>query len=297
MVAGLLFGPTAQVREVHMPEWWNNWGCCCGSTPDSNDSACPCACYTFNDTPNDNVGSLHLEGHYAAYDTGKLGKAAKFTGTQYFDREHANCFVPQSTGINIWFWIHRAPPSGSGTGSGVGGPIEYVVSKGEWNDDTIAHSSGSNDCAFEGTWSIHSDPDEAGGVDDLYFTVAYENGCAHSWTFKSYEGSGSGEWVFIYIWYEPNAGINGLGRASIIRNDTAVVDESTVDIAVEGIDMRKTCDEPLVVGKKLGASQSETVLIDNLGFCKDIGTKAEMTARAAALYNSGNGVACNASGK
>jgi len=37
-------------------------------------------------------------------------------------------------------------------------------------------------------------------------------------------------------------------------------------------------------------------LIDNVGFCKDIGTKAEMEERAENLWNDGDGRACNHAG-
>ena len=273
-------------------EWWNNWGCCCGT---GTDRECPCACYTFNDTPNDNVGSLHLTGTYPAYDTGKLGKAAKFTGTQYFEHGHHNCFVPQSTGINIWFWIYREQPS---TGSGGTNQIEYIVTKGLFPDSTFNVSSGPNEGNFPGTWSVFIDPklEDTGTTYDLSFAVAYENGFVHDYT-ETTTWESTAAWVFFFIWYEPTAGLNNLGRASIIRNGTTVVDESTVGIGVPGIPMRQTDNEKLYVGKHLGATESETIKIDNLGFCKDIGTKVQMTERAVALYNSGNGLACNASGK
>ena len=131
---------------------------------------------------------------------------------------------------------------------------------------------------------------------DLSFCVAYDNGFVHDYVHTT-TWENPAAWVFFYIWYEPTAGANNLGRASIIRNGTTVVDEANVGIGAEGVVMRQTDNEKLYVGKHLGATESETIKIDNLGFCKDIGTKAEMTARAAALYNSGNGLACNASGK
>ena len=241
---------------------------------------CPCACYKFDDNGNDSMGSHDLTGTNAAYDTGKLDKAAKFTGTQYFEHDHDNCFVPGSTGINIWFWIYRTPPTSTG-----GAGKEYVVTKGLFDGTNLS-----------GTWSIYILPSQS--VNDLFFSVAYENSAIDdSFETKSYEGSG--EWVFFYWWYEPTAGSAGThtGRCSLIRNATTVLDEQTVAIGSVANPMRQTDSEKLYVGKDLGKEMSETIKVDNLGFCKNIGTKAEMTARAAALYNSGDGLACNNSGK
>ena len=243
------------------------------------------------------MGSHDLTATNATYGTGKLDKAATFTGTQYFEHDHDNCFVPGSTGINVWFWIKRVAPSGTETAK-----IEYVVSKGEWaNTDSSPFLPPNEDTGgFSGTWSIfiESGFSDGGSFNDLFFSVAYENGFsdtiaeADSWEKPT-------DWVFFYWWYEPTAGSAGThtGRCSLIRNSTTIADELTVAIGDTENPMRQTDNEKLYVGKNLGKQRSETIEIDNLGFCKDIGTKAEMTARAAALYNSGNGLACNNSGK
>ena len=267
----------------------NNPGCpCCN---------CPCACYKFEDNGNDSMGSHDLTATNATYGTGKLDKAATFTGTQYFEHDHDNCFVPGSTGINMWFWIYREQPS---TGSGGTNQIEYIVTKGLFSDSTENHSSAANDGNFPGTWSVFIDPklQTTENTYDLSFAVAYENGFVHDYT-SATTWENPAAWVFFFIWYEPTAGSAGThtGRCSVIRNSTTVLDEVTVAIGDTENPMRQTDNEKLYVGKHLGATESETIKIDNLGFCKDIGTKAEMTARAAALYNSGNGLACNASGK
>ena len=66
-----------------------------------------------------------------------------------------------------------------------------------------------------------------------------------------------------------------------------------------------TSDKKLYIGnntegKKLGEQTHDYVsrpwLIDNVGFCKDIGTEAEMEERADNLYNNGYGRACNHAG-
>ena len=267
----------------------NNPGCpCCN---------CPCSCYKFDDNGNDSMGSHDLTGTNAEYDTGKLDKAAKFTGTQYFEHDHDNCFVPGSTGINIWFWLKRVAPVGTDTPR-----IEYIVSKGEHaNVDSSAFLSPNSDAGgFDGTWSIFITPEfsKSPSFNDIHFAVAYESGNtdiiaeSDSWEEPT-------DWVFFYWWYEPTAGSVGThtGRCSLIRNATTIADEVTVSTGDRGNPMRQTDTEKLYVGKNLGKQRSETIEIDNLGFCKDIGTKAEMTARAAALYNSGDGLACNKAGK
>ena len=86
-------------------------------------------------------------------------------------------------------------------------------------------------------------------------------------------------------------------QESFFTNLATVLDEQTVAIGSVANPMRQTDSKKLYVGKDLGKEMSETIKVDNLGFCKNIGTKAEMTARAAALYNSGDGLACNNSGK
>ena len=269
----------------------NNPGCpCCN---------CPCACYKFDDNGNDSMGSHDLTATNATYATGKLDKAAQFTGTQYFEHDHDNCFVPGSTGINVWFWIKRVAPVGSTL---TDRKIEYVVSKGQHADvDSSAFLTPNRDAnGFSGTWSIFIAPEfsNSGSFNDIHFAVAYESGNydiiveTDSWEEPT-------AWVFFYWWYEPTAGSAGphTGRCSLIRNSTTIADETTVSIGVTDDPMRQTDTEKLYVGKNLGKHRSETIQIDNLGICKNIGTKAEMTARAAALYNSGNGLACNNSGK
>ena len=66
-----------------------------------------------------------------------------------------------------------------------------------------------------------------------------------------------------------------------------------------------TSDKPLHIGentdgKKLGEQTNggvaRPILIDNVGFCRSIKSKACMEARASKLYNSGAGLACPSGG-
>ena len=50
------------------------------------------------------------------------------------------------------------------------------------------------------------------------------------------------------------------------------------------------------LGEQTHDDEPRPWLIDNVGFCKDIGTKAEMEERAENLWNSGDGRACNHAG-
>ena len=257
----------------------NNPGCPCCNWP--------CSCYRFDDNGNDSMGSHDLTGANAEYDTGKLDKAAKFTGTQYFEHDHDNCFVPQSTGINVWFWLHKTYQSAP-TADNV---VEYIVAKGLFD----VPGPGLANMTSPGTWAIWLNPHHS--AQTLVFSVVYEDSAIDaSFAAQSYENPA--EWVFFYWWYEPTAGSAGThtGRCSLIRNATTVLDEQTVAIGDVANPMRQTDSEKLYIGKDLGKERSETIKVDNLGFCKTIGTKAEMTARAAALYNSGDGLACNNSG-
>ena len=279
----------------------DNPGCpCCGLTLQPS----PCACYPFDDHANNVVfDGLHLTSTYPSYATGKLANATKHTGTQYHEHPHHTCYVPEQAssptsplfGINVWFWIKRAKPA-SATGTA---GIEYVVTKGLFPDGAVEFSAAPNLCLFPGTWSIFIDPQTygSGRQFDLKFAVAYENSCVDVVTQQSWEHPT--DWVFFYWWYEPTAGIAGThtGKYSIIRNGATTVDEQSVAVGVAGVNMRQTDPENFYVGKDLGAVNSETILIDNVGVSRHIGTKAEMTARATDLYNSGAGVACPADGQ
>lgn len=299
---------------VGVANWMRNGpGCCCHAiglnTMQSMRAAC--ACYRFDEkrtvagsttARNQAFDALHLTSFYPEYVTGKIIYASKHTGEEHHEHVHNNCYVPTSTdaplygstgsrfGINVWFWIKRVKP----TASTVGKDIEYVATKGLFPDTAEPWSTAPNDCDFPGTWSIFIDPTtSATGLHaDLHFAVAYENSCVDVTLQQSWEDPT--DWVHFFWWYEPTAGTAGAhtGRYSIIRNGVTTVDEQTVAVGVEGNPMRQTDNEKFYVGKFLGADQDETILIDNLGVSRRIGTKAQMTARAADAYNAGVGKAC-----
>ena len=177
------------------------------------------------------------------------------------------------------------------TASTVGADIEYVVTKGLFPDGAEPYSAAPNDCDFPGTWSIFIDPTTTGSgiANDLHFAVAYENSCVDVTLQQSWEDPT--DWVFFFWWYEPTAGAAGAhtGKYSIIRNGVTTIDEQTVAIGSVENPMRQTDNEKFYVGRALGADQTETILIDNLGVSRRIGTKAHMTARAAAAYTAGVG--------
>ena len=279
----------------------NNPGCpCCN---------CPCSCYKFDGNANDSMGNNHLTGT-GVYTTGKLDQAASFTnGSQSLEHDHHKCFVPKGgsselgTGMCIWFWLYRDKPVDPGL---TPKNLEYIVSKGIWADRVASFSDTAAFTDFPGCWTIFTDPGQLGGLNrDGAFAVAHDDSLiAHFESFQTWEDPSA--WVFFFMWYEifdppPASGTPlGNGRMSIIRNSTLVADEGVIphrdndDLTSNRI--RTTCNEKLYVGKFLGEAQEETVKIDNLGFCKNIGTKAEMVARAATLYDSGAGKACNESG-
>lgn len=270
----------------------NNPGRPCCADP----TGCPCACYPFDGSGKDrSVNRLHLSQSSEAYSTTKkLGtKSATFAaGTSSFSRPPHDCFNP-GDGINIWWWIYRTPPS-SGGSTTHGGPIEYIITKGLFADQTKAHSATPNDGKHPGSYTIWIDPDEDGSTSDMFIMVMVESGDIGDLVgAKTYESSAA--WVFFFWWWEPAAISADIGRMSLIRNGTTVVDEKIVAGHV-GNPYRKSDDETLYIGKHLGADKSETIYIDNVGFCKNIGTKDEMTARAAKLYNSGDGLPCNSAG-
>jgi hypothetical protein len=294
-----------------------NPGCpCCGQRlighvddgdDDYEDGTSVCACYPFDDHANNVVfDGLHLASTYPSYATGKLDNATKHTGTQHHEHPHHTCYVPEQAssptsplfGINVWFWIKRAKPPSQASPPN---KIEYVISKGEWATTNKGYFQPPNSDAagFNGTWSIFIDPtvSDNPSLHDIYFAVAYEDGHTDVMCFSdSWEDPT--DWVFFFWWYEPTAGLAGThtGRYSLVRNGVTIYDEVTVAIGDAANPMRQTDPEKLIVGKNLGAHLYETILIDNVGFSRRIETKAEMTARAAALYNSGTGIACPASG-
>ena len=287
-------------------------GCCCHSIGPLYSA---CACYRFDAKKivdgstyaPDQSNGLHLTSHDPNYVSGKLLYASQHTGYNYHEHGSHDCFMPKESGkekwgstggrfgLNIWFWIKRVKPPGS-----VSSPpnkIEYVISKGEWANTNLGYFEPPNSDAggFSGTWSIFIDPtvSDSGSFHDIHFAVAYEDG--HTDTLceeDSWEDPTA--WVFFFWWYEPTAGLAGAhtGRYSLVRNGVTVFDEQTVAIGDAANPMEDHCREDLIVGKNLGTHLSETILIDNLGFSRRMGTKEQMMVRHNDLYAAGVGKEC-----
>lgn len=255
----------------------NNPGCSCCD--------CPCACYRFDGNADDSTNSLHLTATNAVYDTGKLNQAAKFPGTAYFERADNACFNLGPSGINVWFWINPNYPADYEWGIGSGLDPEGVVTKGDVKEN------GSYD--FDGEWGIFFDVGSPSDVfvGSLIFIVNGGDPTPHT---SRLVGVTAETWTFYFFWVSISE-----DKLYLIQND-----DSTLTTPLGGT-QTLTSSKPLYIGnntegKKLGEQTNGGVarpwLIDNVGFCKNIGTKAEMEERAANLYNDGSGLACNNAG-
>lgn len=278
----------------------HNPGCPC---------CCPCACYKFNGDGDAACQGLDLTATSASYGTGKFvqedeNEAANFTGSAYFEHEDKTCFnlgetdprIIEREGINVWFWLranHDAPYSWELSTT----EPEGIVSKGDWD------KSGHEAYDFDGEWGIFWDSTSPSDefVGNVWFLVG--NGSGNPYDANritkgakgdnAYETAGN-KWEFYFFWvsiYE--------GKVYVIKDD-----EDTEEESLSGT-QTKVSDKKLYVGnntegKKLGEQTYGGVarpwLLDNVGFCKEIGTKEEMEERAANLYNDGEGRVCNHAG-
>ena len=258
----------------------NNPGCPCCGQPE-----CPCACYAFDDNAEDSsISNLHLTSTNPSYAGGKLDNATKHTGTQYHEHGDHSCFNLGPDGINVWFWINPNYPADYDWG---GTPIlpEGVITKGDVKEN--------GSYVFDGEWGIFFDFNESHAtyVGTLSFMV---NG-GHPTPYTSrFVGVTAQTWTFYFFWVSIEE-----GKLYLIQND-----DNTLTQTLGGT-QTLTSDKKLYIGnntegKKLGEqtydSEPRPWLIDNVGFCKDIGTKAEMEERAENLWNDGDGRACNHAG-
>ena len=276
----------------------NNPGCpCCN---------CPCACYKFDDNANDSMGSHDLTATNATYGTGKLDNALRCQGTQALEHEFDPCFSVGS-GINVWFWAKReidTPYGSSGASSKGWGTI---AGDGSWPNPDGNAFIGANETGYTGSWFMGINIDSKQTDPSLRFLIFAETGNIEACHGQQLNPFGTVGWHFYFWWWDIlNVAGEPIRKSYLIHNDDAV--DEHVPPVVGGASYRtKATSETvnfnvatnLAKGFDDGGTQYMTgdVYIDNLGICKNIGTKAEMTARAAALYNSGNGLACNNSGK
>jgi len=263
----------------------NNPGCpCCN---------CPCSCYKFDDSANDCAGSRNLTATSAEYVTGKLDKAAKFNGSSYYEHADHCCYRLGPDGIAVWFWIkadYNAPNATDGYDYGSGGFVpEGVITKG-----SMEESGGGYD--FDGEWGIFFEFLSASStiVGALEFIVNNNNASGGAGNIDFiFKGLTQDDWRFFYFWVSIADGKmyvseNGASATSYTLTGTQTL----------------TSDKPLHIGentdgKKLSEQQpngERPILIDNVGFCRSIKSKACMEARASKLYNSGTGLACPSGG-
>ena len=280
----------------------NNPGCPCCGQPE-----CPCACYAFDDNAEDSsISNLHLTSTAASYSTGHLDKASKHTGTQYHEHDDNACFNLGPDGINVWFWLKSdyvapygwGPPVGEGEGTI---QPEGVVTKGSWEN------LGSDQRDFDGEWGIFWD--ETTAHDDyngnIFFVVGNGLGGLFDGNAVSrtpWEKESEPEnWEFFFFWASIAEGkVYGIKWSEY----DDIVSGNTDEANLTGT-QTLTSDKKLFIGNndgfaKLGEQTYDSVprpwLIDNVGFCKDIGTKAEMEERAENLWNDGDGRECNHAG-
>ena len=255
----------------------NNPGCPCCGQPE-----CPCACYAFDDNAEDSsVNNLHLTSTSASlsdYTTGKLGKAFKHTGSQHHEHAHDDCFTPSvGDGLAVWFWLKVVTaPSTSSDWQG-------IVTKGRISSTPV----------FTGEWGIFWKTPPGGGASGPSMSFVYNTGSGPAKVGDLAIGSD--------IWYFFHWSLNTTDAVSTLTAYNSNTDEEFGgDAAVIVGEIAAVPAELMRVGNNtdgeiLGANSGE-FLIDNLGFCKDIGTEAEMEERAENLYNSGDGRACNHAG-
>ena len=271
----------------------NNPGCpCCGPAENPPGGPnCPCACYAFDDNAEDSsVNNLHLTSTGVSasdYATGHLGKAFKHTGSQYHEHDDHPCFN-LSGGINVWFWLqsgYAAPYTWDPTQK----QPEGIVTKGTWTD------TGNRIMDFDGEWGIFwlpgSPAPNTNGT--IYFTVGNGAGGFYDVDYVSTQPE-EYSWDFYFFWVSISE-----DRLYSIKNDSHLTSGFSERAALTGT-QTLTSDNKFSIGKGLGGQTYNGVprpwLIGNVGFCGDIGTKAEMEERAENLYNSGDGRACNHAG-
>ena len=272
----------------------HNPGCPC---------CCPCACYKFDGDGKAACQGLDLtatDDDGESYDTGKFEgeekKAAKFAGATVFEHDDNTCFnlgesdprIADKEGINVWFWLkadHTAPYS---WGVGAVEP-EGVITKGDWN------KSSPTSLDFDGEWGIFFDTGSVGHatyVGNIWFLVGNGSGDPYDAN-QINRAATEGDWEFYFFWVSISE-----EKMYVIQDDASTEEEDLTGTQT------KVSDKKLYIGnntegKKLGEQApggARPWLLDNVGFCKDIGTKEEMEERAANLYNDGEGRECNHAG-
>ncbi len=276
----------------------NNPGCpCCN---------CPCSCYKFDGDATDSAGNRDLTETNAAYNAGKLGNAATMAGSTYFKGDDSTCYEAGTKGLAIWFWLKADTVCGANEDD-VPAHFEGVVTK-----SIIDITAGFAGVTMTGEWGVywHNSETSIGSVTDyagnLYFVAKPTDNAEAGTEFINLQNGvnrwvdflrTSDGWKFYYFWM------------SVAENKMYVrVNNGTTFEAApaDGETFTASSDQDMYVGNNSGKAvlgsqaagdvANRTFNIDNLGFCKKIGTKAEMEARASKLYNSGAGLACPSGG-
>jgi hypothetical protein len=269
---------------VRMRWKMNNPGCpCCD---------CPCACYKFEDDLSNSAGGGTLEKHDAAgshsFVTGKIGKGLKQEYNSTYNRNavktaHKSCFSLKG-GMSVWFWQYYDTPN-----CGLGIQSSYIFRKGD------GEALGGTDVP-EWTYGRAANPIcSASSIDTVLFGVGQTDNTMKTVGTNPYGGLGSeppwggGDgggpypfWSFTFLYFDPDASTHGTMYISVDADDWR---EDTLTAPP------KYQQQPLYIGSKISTADVYS-LIDEVGFCEDIGTPGEMQARATSLYNSGTGKTC-----
>lgn len=274
--------------EGGVSSWWGNWGCCCDSDypEEEQDNICPCACYSFDETLEDMTGRQKpFEGEVVNYDEGILGHAYSVAPGSTIETPHAKCFT-LTGGFSAWVWIYHGNCEGEAGGGG-----QQVIRKGK-GTQTTGEDHGT-EWAFYTTTSCTQC--NATTPNSVGFGVGNEGGVESSLSGPSIYGQAisAGEypvstecfenhWTFYFMYFDPDEGEKG-ALYLMVDGDKNWSKKLLTKDAVTNTD-------PVFIGADI--DPYSTILVDNLGFCKDIGDEDEMKSRANFLFNEGYGKPC-----
>ena len=284
-------------------QWWNNWGCCCDAP---GATTCPCACYTFNNTLKDLTGrqSPFEKSHddtLINYAEGRLDKALEIPwdgdgspagNLRTIKTPHSSCFS-LAGGWSMWCWIYHGATVCPGL---VPTYTQQLIRKGdgaalsggdqpEW---VLATRAASPQCNVSSLTSIGFAVGNSGGIEAIQTTPAVYDDVIAAGETADYltppDGIFPPHWTFYFMYFDPDAGTHGTMYIGVDGTKNWVTKALTFAHQVN--------NGPVHIGAQ--GNRTNRTRIDNLGFCKQIGTVDEMKARAVYLYNSGLGRACPA---
>ena len=285
----------------------NNPGCpCC-------DDVCPCACFTFDSDLKSTKGDYEFTAAgTTSFSSGKLNNALEVPhhatpSTNALTVPHNSCFALEG-GLSFWFWLYTNPDC-----SKTSSITSYFMSKGDYFPSGTAQwavalpvnkqCDGSSNLQYAAAIKKSTGGHQIITYDDpaAETTQIDENGAIVS----------NPLWTFYFQYYDPNVGPNGTYYTSIngagffTGGATGVGDnyDPSDHLTPGGMALEAPIasnSESLKLFEFI-SEQTDYLKIDNLGFCKNIPaalndgttTEQQMAARAASLYNSGTGKACN----